>query len=32
MLSGDSQRTVNAIARQADVDEAYGDLLPDQKN
>jgi Zn2+/Cd2+-exporting ATPase len=31
MLSGDNQRTVNAIARQAGVDEAYGDLLPDQK-
>ncbi len=30
MLSGDNQRTVNAIARQAGVDEAYGDL-PDQK-
>jgi Cd2+/Zn2+-exporting ATPase len=31
MLSDDSQRTVNAIARQAGVDEALGDLLPDQK-
>jgi Zn2+/Cd2+-exporting ATPase len=31
MLSGDNQRTVNAIAKQAGVDEAYGDLLPDQK-
>jgi Zn2+/Cd2+-exporting ATPase len=31
ILSGDNQRTVNAIARQAGVDEAYGDLLPDQK-
>src|SRR6202011_1904586 len=31
MLSGDNQRTVNAIARQAGVDEAHGDLLPDQK-
>jgi len=31
MLSGDNQRTVNAVAQQAGVDEAYGDLLPDQK-
>jgi Cd2+/Zn2+-exporting ATPase len=31
MLSGDNQRTVNAIARQASIDQAYGDLLPDQK-
>ena len=31
MLSGDNQRTVNAIALQAGVDEAHGDLLPDQK-
>jgi Cd2+/Zn2+-exporting ATPase len=31
MLSGDNHRTVNAIARQAGVDEAHGDLLPDQK-
>jgi Zn2+/Cd2+-exporting ATPase len=31
MLSGDNQRTVNAIAVQAGVDEAHGDLLPDQK-
>jgi soluble P-type ATPase len=31
MLSGDNQRTVNAIAQQAGVDEAHGDLLPDQK-
>jgi len=31
MLSGDNQRTVDAIARQADIDEAHGDLLPDQK-
>jgi Cd2+/Zn2+-exporting ATPase len=31
MLSGDNQRTVDVIARQVGVDEAYGDLLPDQK-
>jgi Cd2+/Zn2+-exporting ATPase len=31
MLSGDNQRTVDAIAQQAGIDEAYGDLLPDQK-
>jgi Zn2+/Cd2+-exporting ATPase len=31
MLSGDNQRTVNAIAGQAGIDEAHGDLLPDQK-
>ena len=31
MLSGDNQRTVHAIAKQAGIDEARGDLLPDQK-
>jgi Cd2+/Zn2+-exporting ATPase len=31
MLSGDNRRTVDAIAREAGIDEAYGDLLPDQK-
>ncbi len=31
MLSGDNQRTVDAIARQVGIDEAKGDLLPDQK-
>lgn len=31
MLSGDNQRTADAIAEQAWIDEAYGDLLPDQK-
>jgi Zn2+/Cd2+-exporting ATPase len=31
MLSGDNQRTADAIARQAGIDEAQGDLLPDQK-
>jgi Cd2+/Zn2+-exporting ATPase len=31
MLSGDNQRTASAIAKQAGIDEAYGDLLPDQK-
>ena len=31
MLSGDNQRTVDAIARQAGIDEAYGDLMPEQK-
>jgi len=31
MLSGDNHRTVNNIARQAGIDEAHGDLLPDQK-
>ncbi|MFN0080159.1 MAG: heavy metal translocating P-type ATPase [Prosthecobacter sp.] len=31
MLSGDNQRTVDAIARQAGIDEAYGDLMPAQK-
>ncbi|WP_395730756.1 heavy metal translocating P-type ATPase [Prosthecobacter sp.] len=31
MLSGDNQRTVDAIARTADIDEAYGDLMPEQK-
>jgi len=31
MLSGDNQRTVDAIAKQAGIDEAYGDLLPDGK-
>lgn len=31
MLSGDNQRTASAIAKQAGIDEAYGDLLPEQK-
>jgi Zn2+/Cd2+-exporting ATPase len=31
MLSGDNQRTANAIARQVGIDEVKGDLLPDQK-
>ena len=31
MLSGDNQRTVDAIAKQAGINEALGDLLPDQK-
>jgi Cd2+/Zn2+-exporting ATPase len=31
MLSGDNQRTVDAISRQVGIDEARGDLLPDQK-
>lgn len=31
MLSGDNTRTAQAIAKQAGIDEAYGDLLPDQK-
>ncbi len=31
MLSGDNQRTVDAIARQVGIDEAEGDLLPDDK-
>ncbi|MCU0748955.1 MAG: cadmium-translocating P-type ATPase [Akkermansiaceae bacterium] len=31
MLSGDNQRTASAIAKQAGIDEAVGDLMPDQK-
>ena len=31
MLSGDNTRTANAIAKQAGIDEAQGDLLPEQK-
>lgn len=31
MLSGDNQRTASAIAKQAGIDEAYGDLMPEQK-
>ena len=31
MLSGDNQRTVDAIAHQVGIDEARGDLLPEQK-
>jgi Cd2+/Zn2+-exporting ATPase len=31
MLSGDNQRTVNAISQLVGIDEAYGDLLPDNK-
>ena len=31
MLSGDNARTAEVIAKQAGIDEALGDLLPDQK-
>ena len=31
MLSGDNQRTVDAIAEEAGIDEAVGDLLPEDK-
>lgn len=31
MLSGDNTRTANAIAKQAGIDEAQGDLLPEHK-
>ena len=31
MLTGDNQRTATAIARQAGIDDARGDLLPDDK-
>jgi Cd2+/Zn2+-exporting ATPase len=31
MLSGDNRRTADAIAKEAGIDEAHGDLLPDQK-
>ncbi|MEO7598775.1 MAG: heavy metal translocating P-type ATPase [Opitutus sp.] len=31
MLSGDNQRTVDAISKQVGIDEARGDLLPDDK-
>ncbi|MEX2381275.1 MAG: heavy metal translocating P-type ATPase [Opitutales bacterium] len=31
MLSGDNQRTVDAIASEAGIDQAFGDLLPDDK-
>ncbi len=31
MLSGDNQRTATAIAHQAGIDDARGDLLPDDK-
>jgi len=31
MLSGDNSRTANAIAKQAGIDEAQGDLLPEDK-
>lgn len=31
MLSGDNQRTASAIASEAGIDEAHGDLLPEQK-
>jgi Zn2+/Cd2+-exporting ATPase len=31
MLSGDNKRTVEAIARQTGIDEAEGDLLPEDK-
>ena len=32
MLSGDNQRTADAIAREAGIDEAHGDLLPDERS
>ena len=31
MLSGDNQKTANAIAKQVGIDEAHGNLLPDDK-
>lgn len=31
MLSGDNQRTASAIAKEAGIDEAIGDLMPDDK-
>ncbi len=31
MLTGDNQRTADAVARQAGIDDARGDLLPDDK-
>jgi Zn2+/Cd2+-exporting ATPase len=31
MLSGDNQKTVSSIALQVGIDEAYGDLLPENK-
>lgn len=31
MLSGDNQRTVDAISREVGIDEAIGDLLPEDK-
>jgi len=31
MLSGDNQRTASAIAKQAGIDEAIGDLMPEDK-
>ncbi len=31
MISGDNQRTVNAISKQVGIDEAFGDLLPNDK-
>lgn len=31
MLSGDNQRTADSIAKQVGIDEARGDLLPDDK-
>jgi Cd2+/Zn2+-exporting ATPase len=31
MLSGDNQRTADAIARQVGIDESHGDLMPEDK-
>ena len=31
MLSGDKSAVVNAVAKELNIDEAYGDLLPEDK-
>lgn len=31
MISGDNQQVANAVAEQVDIDEAWGDLMPDDK-
>lgn len=31
MISGDNQRVVDAVARQVGIDDAWGDLMPDDK-
>lgn len=31
MLSGDNQQVANSVAKEVGIDEAFGDLMPDDK-